>query len=236
MVIPRTSSAAAYRGGSASSVLGGGSTQIGIVGGVINTNQDYLNTLQSRANVRGTGGISTAQLNSAYELGIEIGYRFSGTIITALLRPSIFYEKQNGGNSTGSFDYGVQGFTVFPILRLYPLENDFVKFFIQFGLGYGSATTTVQESQANLTAQGSAFGTLTGLGAEFCFTASHCMTVEANYRYLIMERNIVTESGGTFASGSVSNATVNQEFEIDGTDATVRMSGLQFLGGYTYHF
>lgn len=227
-----TPSAQAARGGGG---LGGGSIELGFLGGVTNSSQDALNLLQARANTR-AGGISTPALNSAYEAALQFGYRFQGTIFQMIVRPSYFYEKASGGNSTGDYSYGVTGMTLFPILRMYPLENEFMKFFLQFGLGYGRATTTITEQSANLTATGSSFGTLAGMGAKFCFNDSHCVSLEGNYRYMSIERNIVDDTSGTWASNSVSQAIKDHELEIDSDDAFVRMGGMQFLVGYIMQF
>ena len=231
LIVAAASFAHAARGGG-----GGGSFQLGVVGGLTNTTQDYLNLLQSRANTR-AGGISTGALNSAYEAGLQAGYRFSGSMTALLLRPTFFYQKASGGNSGGDYNYGVTGFTVFPILRLYPLENDLMRFFVQFGLGYGRSTTTIQEQTSELTAVGNAFGTLMGMGAAFCFNDTHCITVEGNYRYLTMERNVVSDTNGpTFNTNGISQGGKNQELEMDGDDVFIRMGGMQFLFGYTINF
>jgi outer membrane protein W len=216
---------------------GSGGFELGFVGGVTSTTQDYLNLAQSRANVS-AGGISTPSLTSAYEAGLQMGYRFNGSIFAILLRPTFFYQKAAGGNAAGDYNYGVTGFTVFPMLRLIPLENSFMRFFMQIGLGYGRATTTVKELDNELTAVGNSFGAQVGLGSEFCFTAAHCMSVEMNYRYLNMERNIVSDSteGTGFNSARWSQTGKNKELEADNDDVTIRMGGLQFLLGYAMHF
>lgn len=236
LIAPNTFAA---RGGGG---LGGGSHSFGVFGGLTQASQDNLNTLSTRANARtGVGPISTPAQNGAYEAGLQYGYRFSGTIFSILMRPSYFYSAANGtgANNAGNYNYSVTGFTIFPILRLIPLENDFMKFIMQFGLGYGRATTKIEEGPGQVTAVGDAFGTLLGLGAEFCLTASQCISLEGNYRYLTMERNIATSASGTWASGpngSLSRAAENKEVELDDDDLKVRMGGLQFLVGYTIHF
>lgn len=225
--------AQAARGGGG----GGGGNTFGIVGGVSNSSQDYLNTLITRANSRASvGPVNTPALNSAYELGMQYGYRFSGTMFTALFRPTYFYQPTTGTGLNGSYNYSVTGFTVFPMLRITPLENDFMRFFMQIGLGYGRANTKIEEGTATLNAVGDAFGTVLGLGAEFCITSSQCISVEGNYRYLRMERNIATDATGTFASDSLSRAAQNREVELDGDDLQIRMGGLQLLAGYAIHF
>lgn len=230
--------AEAARGGGGASGFFGGDSEFGIVGGVTQSTQDALNLLITRANSRtGAGPITTAALNSAYELGAQFGYRISGTIFTVLFRPSYFLESTTGTGTDGSYNYNVSGITFFPILRMIPLENDIMKFFLNIGLGYGRATTKIEEGPRSVEAVGDAFGTLIGLGAEFCITGSQCISFEGNYRYLSMDRNIVTSSTGTWdASNSLSQATANRELELDGDDLKIRMGGMQFLAGYIIHF
>lgn len=227
-------SAAFARGGGGGS---GGDSQVGLVLGVSQTAQDGLNVLATRANSRTTSGpVTTAALNSAYEVGLQYGYRFSGTMFSLLFRPTYFMETSTGTGKDGSYNYGVTGFTFFPILRLVPLENEIMKFFLNLGLGYGRANTKIEEGSASLNSVGDAFGTLLGLGAEFCMTPVHCFSLEGNYRYLSMDRNIASDATGTFASDSLSRASTNREVELDGDDLKIRMGGLQFLAGYIIHF
>ena len=47
------------------------------------------------------------------------------------LRFSAEYQKEDGTGSDGTYSYSVTGWTVFPMLRLYPLENEFMKFYMQ---------------------------------------------------------------------------------------------------------
>lgn len=214
---------------------GGGEIAIGFNGGTVSSRQEHLNTLVQRANTR-DGGISASDLDGAYEAALFFMYRFSGSIYALMLRPSYFYAVEKGTGGSGTYKYGVTGFTIFPTFRIYPLENDFMRFFMQIGLGYGRANTDVQEGTASVKGVGGAFGTALGLGSEFCITPAHCITVEGNYRYLNIERNIATQSSGTFAGNSLSQATKDREIEMDSTDVAVRMSGMQFLFGYAMYF
>lgn len=213
----------------------GGGHSLGINLALANAEQEHMNTLIQRANTR-EGGITTSALNQAYEASVHYGYRFSGSMIAILFRPSFVYQRSTGSGASGGFNYGVTGFTFFPMMRLYPLENNFMKFFMQFGLGYGRANSTIEEASAKVEMAGDAFGTLLGMGTEFCFKDTHCAIVEANYRYLLMERNIATSSQGTFTPGSLTRSGKDQEVEMDDTDLAVRMSGLQFMLGYAFRF
>ncbi len=226
---------AAARGGGGSS----GDYSLGINLGMTTTAQDDLNLLISRANTR-AGGISTSSLNTAYEAGLTFGYRYSGTIFSLQFRPSYVYQVTSGSGAGGSFNYGMTGITFFPMLRLYPLENDFMKFFMQFGLGIGRANGYAEEAAARVEFEANSFGTILGLGAEFTIAPGHTLSVEGNYRYLTFDRNLASSATGTFdtsgANPSISQAAKNREVEIDGTDLQTRMSGLQFMTGYQFHF
>ena len=225
-----TAPAQAARGG------GGGTFILGLGGGVVSNTQEHMNTLITRANTR-ANGITSGQLNQSYEGAVQIGYRFSGSMIAALLRPSLTYQSATGGNAAGQpYNYKVMGMTLFPMLRLYPLENDLMRFFMQFGIGYGRTSGTIEEADAKVEFSGGAYGTVAGLGAEFCYEGTHCFTLEGNYRYMTVERNISDSTTGTFASGSVSQVAQNQEVEMDGTDLATRLGGTQFLLGYSFYF
>lgn len=224
-------------GGGVAASVGSGTVAIGLLGGIVNSSQNDLNTLQSRANVRaGSGPISTSQLNQGYEGAVELVYRFSGTIYALTFRPSYFYERADGSGTDGGYTYGVTGWTFFPMLRLYPMENDVMKFYMQFGLGYGQAKGFVGEGTSDVSFGSGSFGTSVGLGAEFCMTSSSCFVFEGNYRYLDFNRNIVTDSRGTFASGSLSQYAQGQEAELDGSDIGIKMSGMVLLAGYHFWF
>ncbi len=218
---------------------GGGGMEIGIGGGIISSNQAQMSTLITRANSR-AGGISTPAMNSAYEISTHFGYRFSGTMFALLFRPTYFYQVSTGSGGGGNYNYKLTGFTFFPMLRVIPLENEFMKFFLQIGLGYGRANGTIEENGAQVDFVGDAFGTQAGMGAEFCFSGAHCIALEANYRYLNNTRNIASSATGTFVTTgtnpSLSQAALNQEVELDGDDLQTKMGGLQFLVNYAMHF
>lgn len=214
---------------------GQGGWSLGMYAGIVNSSQEQMNEIIKRANTGVNGPVSTSQMNSAYEAAPFLQYRFGGTIYAVQFRPSFFYQKEDGSGDNGSYGMSVTGYTVFPMLRLYPLENDLMKFYMQFGLGYGRVNGEINEGAGNSVkfASGS-FGTVVGLGAEFCFNANHCLNLEGDYRYLNFERNIVTSSSGTLPN--LTNSTKGQEVEMDGSDLSVRMGGLMFLAGYTMWF
>ena len=240
LMISSTSMAKPGSSGSGATGLSGlsGNTSFGFYGGIVNTSQNDLNTLQARANIN-QGGITTSALNQAWEIAPFVEYRISGTMFALQLRPSYFYERQDGSGSAGHYAYAVTGWTVFPMLKFYPLENDFMKFYMQVGLGYGQVSGMVSEGAGNTCNFGSgSFGSAIGIGAMFFLTANQAISFEGNYRYLDFDRNIVTSASGTFnsAQGSLSQYTVGREAELDGGDLALRMGGLMFLGGYNYYF
>lgn len=185
-----------------------------------------------------TAGASVKNLGSAWEFYANWSYRFTGTMYSFVFRPSYFTQKTDGSGPGGNYDYALSGFTVFPIFRLHPLENSFIKFYMQTGLGYGNLSGSITAGGRNLDFKGSAFGAMGGIGVEFCFTDSHCMTVEGNIRYMPIERNLT--SGGSCSSGSdipgISQCGGSGEVERNNNDLQTTMSGVQGLIGYTMNF
>lgn len=220
----------------ASASGGGGGHALGGQLIFLSPTQDDMNTLIDRANQR-EGGITTKPLGQGYELTVNYEYRFSGTMFSAVVRPSYFMQGQKGSGKDGGFDYTLSGWTFFPMLKLTPLENSFIKFFLQIGLGYGSLKGLISEAGSMVQFSHGSFGGLAGLGAEFCFTGEHCMLMEGNLRYLPFERNMAsTVVGGSFASGSLTNYANGQEVEVDNRDLATTMSGVLATIGYMYHF
>ena len=109
------------------------------------------------------------------------------------------------------------------------------------GIGFGYVDGDVNEGPAEVNFSGSDIGYQVGLGAEFCFgDGSHCMSVEGNYRFLVIDRVTADDFSGTnFDSGSISqpNDTIRAgEVEFDNKDLQIDLSGVQGLVGYVYHF
>jgi len=230
-------------GSSGGGLVGGfdGSWSFELYGGIVNATQDALNQIHDTANTR-EGGITTSALTQAYEGAVGFTYRYSGSVYALSLRPSYFYERQDGHAASGSFTYGVTGYTIFPMLRAYPLENDVMKFYMQVGVGYGQAKGMVNEGLLSGTDRhvefgSGAFGSMVGLGAEFVLTGVQSVAVEVDYRYLDYVRNVVSSSTGTgFGTGSLSQSGKGQEAELDGNDLDIKMGGLMFNLGYILHF
>jgi len=204
--------------------------------GIVASSQDDINYLISSANSGPDGPVSVSQLGNAYEGYIFLQYRFSGSWLAFHFRPSYFYQNEDGRGTSGTYELGVKGYTFFPIARFYMLENNFVKFFSQVGIGIGMVTTEIKDPDASLKASGADMGYLVGLGAEFCFMGgNHCMSVEGNVRYLSIDRLVIDSSSGGGILG-LSNTSKGQELEVNDNDLQVTMSGIQGLLGYAYHF
>jgi hypothetical protein len=209
---------------------GGHSLEFGIA--LLSASQDDINDMikYSRAN----DAASTSDMGAAYELFGQYQYRFSGTIFAMLFRPSYVMQSTTGSGTGGSYDYKLSGYTFFPMLKLIPLENSFIKFFMQIGLGYGHLGGDVTQGANKISFSGGAFGAIGGLGADFCFTPNHCLTIEGNLRYLPIERNIASSATGTF--NNLTNASSGQEVEIGGSDLKTTLSGIQGIMAYTLNF
>lgn len=216
-------------GGSGGHSIGGGL----VLGG---PTQSDLDSLIDYADSHVSGGISTKNFSSATELFAFYQYRFSGSMFAVQFRPSYFSQSVTGKGTGGDYDYSLSGFTVFPIVKMYPLENSFIKFFLQTGLGYGTLDGKVEEGAGKLEFSGGNFGALFGLGADFCFTNNHCIAIEGNYRYLPIERNIITKSNGGAFAGSVTGSTKKEEFEMNNRDVKTSLSGFSGYLLYTYVF
>lgn len=217
--------ALALRGSSRPSLSGDMSLGLGI--STVSASQDDLNGA-----ARDTGA-NVKDLSSAWEFYANWAYRISGTMYSIVLRPSYFMQSADGGG----YKYDLNGYAIFPLLRLYALENYFIKFYFQTGVGYGALNGSITSPTHSLDYKGSAFGAQGGIGVEFCFTDSHCLTVEGNLRYLPIERNLTT--GGSCTDGSIpgiSQCGGSSEVERGGSDLKTTMSGVQGLIGYTMNF
>lgn len=224
-----TSEAAARRGGSIS-----GSSEIGFGISSISSDQKDINSIIDNVNST-QGGVSTKNLTSAYDFFAQYVFRFNSSMFALVFRPSLFMESAKGsGNTVGNYEHSLTGYTFFPMLRLYPLESSFIRFFMQFGIGYGYLKGEVKQGSSSMSYSGSNFGGQTGLGADFCFSENHCITIEGNLRYLPIERNTASSVTGTLDGFT---QTINsREVEYDGNDMTTTLSGIQGVLAYTYIF
>ena len=217
-----------------------GDSAIGVGVSLITANQKDLNSVMDATATQYPGAFSTKNIGSAYEFYAEYNFRFSSSMMGLVFRPSYFMQSSTGSCGNGDCDYKLSGFTFFPILRITPLENSFIKFYLQAGIGYGQLSGDVSEggatSPAKVSFSGSAFGEMAGIGVNFCFTPAHCLTLEGNARYLPIERNVASSASGSFYGGGFSQAQNGREIEYNGNDLSTTMSGLQAILGYTMNF
>jgi hypothetical protein len=225
--------ALAQRRGASSGPMFAGDMSLGIGLSTVSAGQNDLNDVID-ADVAANGA-STKNLGSAWEFFAQWTYRYSRTNYALVLRPSYFMQEATGSSSAGSHDYKLNGYTIFPIFRLYALENSFIRFFMQAGLGYGALNGEISQGSQSLKFKGSAFGVMGGIGADFCFTDVHCMTVEGNLRYLPIERN-VTSGGNCTSMAGITQCGGSSEVERNNKDLGTTMSGVQGAISYTMNF
>lgn len=214
-----------------------GDMALGVGISTVSADQKDMNRLISAAN--DTAAATTKDLGSAYDIWVNYVYRFSATSYAFVFRPSYFTQKTDGSGTGGNFDYELTGYTIMPMFRVYPLENSFIRFYMQMGLGYGSLEGSITAGAFNQDFKGGAFGATGGIGAEFCFTDTHCLTVEGNLRYLPIERNVST-GGNCTTAGDIPGLSQcggsGTEIERNGKDLSTTMSGVQGVLGYTMYF
>ena len=225
---------AARGGGRGASISGDHAISLGA--SIIGTDQKDLNTAIAAANTSSNGPISSKNLSSAYEFYAQYIFRFSGSIYSFVFRPSYFMQSSTGSGTDGAYDYKLTGYTLFPMLRFYPLENPFMKFFLQVGVGWGQINADITTGTGNTLAfDGSSFGGMAGLGVDFCFTGSQCITIEGNVRYLPIERNVASSAAGTIV-GIDNPMSKGSEVETQSKDLSTTLSGIQGIIGYTFNF
>jgi opacity protein-like surface antigen len=215
----------------------GDGASIGFFIGTTGSSQDDMNSLIDSQNSNANGPISTGKLTSALEFSAHWSFRF-GNILGFHLRPSYFYQTTDGSSSVsgGSYDYSITGFTLFPMFRMFLLENNYIKFFTQVGIGWGFANGEIKEDGMSVKFSGNSSGFLGGIGAEFCIADSHCINVEGNFRYLPIERMTVDSSSGTVDTATSGLTQIDGELEIGDRDLSSTMSGIMGVLGYTYYF
>lgn len=210
--------------------------------GIVATDQSDINNCISKANA-GEGGISVGQLGNAWEGFGFMQYRFSGTWLAVQLRPSYFFQSEDGKNAAGQkYEYSVSGYTVFPMARFYMLESPYIKFFSQVGIGFGVVSAEHKEESNSIKYAGADMGYLFGLGAEFCIAGGpHCISVEGNFRYLSIDRVVASDASGSLYG--ISQGSKDREVEVgiqgdstSGNDLHVSVSGIQGFVGYAFHF
>ncbi len=201
--------------------------------GLTGANQSDMDTLIGTHNTT-YGGTTASTLGSAWELFAQYQFRITGTMFALLIRPSYFTQSSSGSGCAGECKYDLSGYTLFPMFRMYPLENNFLGLFMQVGVGYGNLSGKITEGPNTLAFSGGNFGASLGLGVDFCFTTTHCMSVEGTARYLPVPRNVASSASGTITG--TTQATGNQEVEIANTDFSTTMSGIMGSIAYTMAF
>ena len=152
------------------------------------------------------------------------------------LRPAYFTQSASGSGTDGSYNYALKGLSLFPLVRLIPLSNDIIDFYLQAGIGYGKLDGEITNGPRNSSFSGSGFGAQIGLGADFCLVPEHCFGIEGNYRYLPLARNIV-KSGTALPPYGASQSIPERELEdINGNDVATSMSGISGALNYTFNF
>ena len=189
---------------------------------------------------RSNNGASTSELGSLLEISGTWAYRFSGSIVSMMFRPSYFTESTTGSGTPGDYDYALSGFTLFGMTRFTALENKYFKFFLQTGIGWGFASGEITEGSVDLEFSGNNVGFLGGLGAEFCFGgSSHCMSIEGSVRYMPIDRTFVDSVSGSCSANTdtgLSQCLDGEELELGNHDLRVSLSGILGTIGYTYYF
>ncbi len=230
--VPNEAVAAKKRGGKGA--FAGGSISLGLGLALLTADQSGLNGMIRET--KATTNSTTGEFGSGYELSGRFTFKFSNNLVALQLRPSYITQETTGTAADGAYDYKLTGFTVFPVVRLIPLSNDIIDFYLQAGVGYGKLDGDITNGPRNAKFSGSSFGLMAGLGADFCLVPSHCFGVEGNYRYLPISRNIVTRASALPVYGS-SQATPDRELEnSDGSDVSTTLTGISGALSYTMNF
>lgn len=236
LVLTMTTPAWALRKRGGKGIFGGGSLSVGLGAAVTTADQSGLNTMINTSKTAANG--STSNFSSGLEFVGHITFRFSNNFVALQLRPTYFQQSTSGTGSDGSHSYDLKGYTFFPLVRFIPLSNDVIDFYMQTGIGYGKLSGSIANGARKAEFSGSNFGLQVGLGADFCLVPDHCFGIEGNYRYLPIERNIVsTGTGPTNLPYGASQAQADRELEdLNGSDIATSMSGISGLLTYTYNF
>lgn len=201
----------------------GGSISLG--GGLIYGTSDQK-ALDGFIDDQGVTG--TKNLGSSLEYFLEFEYRFTGSMFALGFRPSYFTQSASGGG----VEVNLTGITAFPLLRLYPLESDYLRLYFQVGVGYGNVTAKLSNSTGSGTYDGNTYGGMAGVGVQFCLTDSSCFSLEGNGRYLPIQP--VTGSGNTL--GGPGTSRTNGELERNNSDVAITLGGFQAALFYQFHF
>ena len=211
----------------------GGSISVGLGISLTTAEQTGINSLINSA--KAATNSTASSLSSATEYIGYVTFHFSGNFVALQLRPTLFSQSSSGSGTDGSHSYNLNGYTIFPLVRITPLSNDLIDFYIQGGVGYGKLDGTIKNGSASADFSGSAFGTQVGLGAQFCFIPDHCFNIEGNYRYLPISRNIVSTASG-LPTGTTQASAGGELEDASGNDVATTLSGVSGILSYTYNF
>ena len=214
-----------------------GQISLGVNFGIVTNTLKDLNSLQATAD--SISDISTKELGDGLEVSGTFGYRFAGSVWALHLAPSFYWNGQKGTRTSDgkTFEYKAHAIVAMPMMRVYPLENDVLQLFFQIGVGWAQINGEINEADDKTSFHGSNLGYQVGMGINLCYDV-HCLNIEGNVRYLEVERSIVDKStsSGSHADGRITQSTPGQELEIDGTDLSTNLSGVQILAGYVFKF
>ena len=223
------------KGGRAAFV--GGSFSLGFGVSLLTAEQNGLNNMIAFAKASAPGGgVTTGELNSGNEIIGQFTFHFANRFVALQFRPAYFTQAATGSGSDGSYNYTLTGFSFFPMIRIVPLSNDIIDFYLQAGLGYGQLQGDITNGPRNSSFIGSGFGTQIGLGADFCFFPEHCFGLEGNYRYLPVTRSIVRNSTSPAPYGASQSVSGRELEDLSANDVGTTMSGISANLNYTYHF
>jgi opacity protein-like surface antigen len=229
---PTAAHAAKKRGGKGA--FAGGSMSMGLGIALLTADQSGINGMIKDA--KAATNATTGDLSSGYEISGQFTFRFSNNLVAIQLRPSYVTQSTSGSGSDGSHEYKLTGLTVFPLVRIIPLSNDIIDFYLQAGIGYGKLDGDITNGVRTAKFSGSSFGLQAGLGADFCLIPEHCFGVEGNYRYLPISRNIVSSASATAIYGASQSAPDRELENSNGSDVATTLTGISGALTYTMNF
>lgn len=212
----------------------GGSLSVGLGLAVATADQDGINQLIQAGKLANNS--TAGNMSSATEYMAHVTFRFSNNLVALQIRPTYFLQDSTGSGTDGQYEYSLSGTSIFPLVRIIPLSNDLIDFYMQFGLGYGNLNGKIRNGARNLEFKGGNFGTQFGIGADFCFLPDHCFGIEGNYRYLPIPRNIITSSTGAVPDGVTQNAKDRELEDASFNDVATKLSGISGVLMYTFNF
>ncbi len=236
IALPNSVLAAAKKKGGRGA-FAGGAFSMGFGFSLLTAEQNGLNNMIAAAKSQAPGGgVSTGDLSSGYEYSGQFTFHFANNTVALQIRPAYFTQSATGSGTDGNYDYKLTGFSVFPLVRLIPLSNDIIDFYVQGGLGYAQLNGDITNGVRNTSFTGKGFGLQVGLGADFYFVPEQCFGIEGNYRYLPMERNIVRNGSAAAPYGASQSISGRELEDTSGNDVATTMSGISGTVSYTFNF